>query len=229
VERVREYLKRLWLFFSDPQVYWRLFSLALALILWLLAAGEGDIGGTERFYTLPLTAQNLPADQALLDPLPNVKVRLRGLSPILSLIEDDLQAVIDLSHAEEGQMSYSVSVPTPVGVEVESISPQWVTVRTEQILTAEYPVQVGLLNIYPQALMHKVTPIPSTVAVTAPRSLLAQVDQVVAYISVGDTLGSSRETVPVVAIDGSGKPLQGVKLDPGLITLEIEYQSLGES
>ena len=61
-QRVSE---RLWLFFSDPQVYWRLFSLALALILWLLAAGEGDIGGTERFYTLPPTAQNLPADQAL--------------------------------------------------------------------------------------------------------------------------------------------------------------------
>ncbi len=229
MESIRKHLKRLWLFFSDPQVYWRLFSLALAVILWLLAAGEGDIGGTERFYTLPLTAQNLPEDQALLDPLPTVRVRLRGLSPILTMIEDDLQAVIDLSHAEEGQMSYNVNVPAPVGVEVVSISPQWVTVRTEQILTAEFSVQVGLLNVYPQALMHQVTPVPSTITVTAPRSLLAQVDQVVAYISVGDTFGSFRETVPVVAIDASGKPLQGVQLNPGLITLEVENQSFEES
>lgn len=229
MESIRKHLKRLWLFFSDPQVYWRLFSLALAVILWLLAAGEGDIGGTERFYTLPLTAQNLPEDQALLDPLPTVRVRLRGLSPILTMIEDDLQAVIDLSHAEEGQMSYNVNVPAPVGVEVVSISPQWVTVRTEQILTAEFPVQVGLLNVYPQALMHQVTPVPSTITVTAPRSLLAQVDQVVAYISVGDTFGRFRETVPVVAIDASGKPLQGVQLNPGLITLEVENQSFEES
>ena len=90
-------------------------------------------------------------------------------------------------------------------------------------------MQVGLLNVYPQALMHQVTPVPSTITVTAPRSLLAQVDQVVAYISVGDTFGSFRETVPVVAIDASGKPLQGVQLNPGLITLEVENQSFEES
>lgn len=214
--------RQIWSYLTDPQIYWKLFSVALAIILWLLAAGEGDLGGTERYYSLPLTAQNLPADQVLLDPLPVVRVRLRGLSPILSLVEDDLQAVVDLTGAEEGQSNYGVTVPTPVGVEVVSISPQWVTLRTEQLLTTQYPVRVGLLNIYPQALAYKVTPVPGEVTVTAPRSILAQVQQVVAYISVGEGRDSFQETVPVWAVDSAGRPVQGVQIEPGQITLNVE-------
>lgn len=225
---MRSRLKALWAHLSEPHIYWRLFSLALAVILWLLAAGEGDLGGTERVFSLPLTARNLPADQALLDPLPVVRVRLRGLSPILALVEDDLQAVVDLSEAEEGRSSYSVQVPTPVGVEVVSISPERVTVRTEQVLSQQFPVRVGLLDIYPRALTHQVTPDPEDVVVTAPRSILAQVDQVAAYISVGEQSGDFTVTVPLTAIDQAGRPVQNVQLNPQQITVTVEQISAYE-
>jgi len=215
-------LQSLWNYLTEPRIYWRLFSLALAVIFWLLAAGEGDLGGTERVFSLPLSARNLPADQAVVDPLPVVRVRLRGLSPILALVENDLQAVIDLSGAEEGQGSYTVEVPAPVGVEVVSITPERVSVRTEQVLAAQFPVRVALLDVYPRALVHNVTPNPAQVVVTAPRSLLGQVDQVAAYISVGDREGGFTAVVPLTAIDKAGRPLSSVQIDPQQVTVAVE-------
>ncbi|HHT72359.1 MAG TPA: hypothetical protein GX008_01450 [Firmicutes bacterium] len=215
-------LRNLWTHLTEPHIYWRLFSLALAVILWLLAAGEGDLGGTERVFSLPLTARNLPADQALIDPLPVARVRLRGLSPILALVEDDLQAFIDLSGAEEGRSSYEVEVPAPVGVEVVSIAPARVTVRTEQVLADAFPVRVGLLDVYPRALTFQVKPNPAEVLVTAPRSIVAQVDQVVAYISVDEIADDLTAVVPLTAIDQAGRPVQNVQINPQEITLTIE-------
>ncbi|NLM53315.1 MAG: hypothetical protein GX195_00125 [Firmicutes bacterium] len=221
-------LRTLWGYLSEPHIYWRLFSLALAVILWLLAAGEGDLGGAERVFSLPLTARNLPEDQALLDPLPVVRVRLRGLSPILALVENDLQAVVDLAGAEEGRGSYSVEVPAPVGVEVVSITPQWVSIRTEQVLTAPFVVRVGLLDVYPRALAHQVRPDPASVEVTAPRSVLAQVDQIAAYISVGEAQASFAAEVPLIAIDQAGRPVQNVSIDPPQVTLVVMPEATEE-
>ena len=73
--------RRLWALVTRPEVYWRLFSLLLAVILWLLAAGDGSLGEAERTVTLPVEVQNLPADLVLLESPEPVKVRIRGLSP----------------------------------------------------------------------------------------------------------------------------------------------------
>ena len=203
-------LRTLWGYLSEPHIYWRLFSLALAVILWLLAAGEGDLGGTERVFSLPLTARNLPEDQALLDPLPVVRVRLRGLSPILALVENDLQAVVDLAGAEEGRGSYSVEVPAPVGVEVVSITPQWVSIRTEQVLTAPLWCVWGCWT----SIRGPGSPVGRSASVGGcPRSVLAQVDQI-AYISVGEAQASFAAEVPLIAIDQAGRPVQNVSIDP---------------
>ena len=35
---------KIWSFLTRPEVYWRLFSLALAVIFWLLATGDGTLG-----------------------------------------------------------------------------------------------------------------------------------------------------------------------------------------
>ena len=50
-------ISKLWSFLTKPEVYWRLFSLALAIIFWLLATGDGTLGETERTITLGVQVQ----------------------------------------------------------------------------------------------------------------------------------------------------------------------------
>ena len=76
---MKEVIKRVWSFLSQPKVYWRLFSLLLAVIFWLLAAGDGNFTSRESFFRCG--DHNLPADQIIVDPPGAVTLRLSGLSP----------------------------------------------------------------------------------------------------------------------------------------------------
>lgn len=221
-------LRQIWGFLTEPKVYWRLFSLALAFIFWLLAAGEGSLGGTERVIPIPVQVQNLPNDLALVDPPQDVRVRIRGLTPLLNMAEDSVTAFVDLQVAVEGEGTYGVEVKVPTGVEVIGVSPRWIKVKTEQIVENVFPVALGLLGVKPQEVIQSVLPKPDSVTITAPRSIMEQVDQVVAYISIGGSITRLEGTFPVEAIDKQGRTLDLVKIQPTQVQVMVEQVMAAE-
>ena len=70
-------------FLTKPEVYWRIFSSSWPSSL---ALGDGRWhfrrDGTDRHRYVE--AQNVPADLIVVDPPQSVRVRIRGLSPLLN-------------------------------------------------------------------------------------------------------------------------------------------------
>lgn len=217
-------LKKIWDFLTRPEVYWRLFSLLLAVIFWLLAAGDGSLGGTERVITLSVEVNNLPNDLVLVDPPDSVKVRIRGLSPLLNRGEEAVRARIDLANSEEGTETYGVEVEAPVGIEIVSVTPRWVSVHTESLAGQIFPVTIALLGVEPSNLLASVNPIPPAVTVIGPNSILERVDHVVAYVTLGPNQLNSEESFPVQALDAQGRSLAPLEIEPPKIKVHMEQR-----
>jgi len=219
--------RRLRALVTRPEVYWRLFSLLLAVILWLLAAGDGSLGEAERTVTLPVEVQNLPADLVLLESPEPVKVRIRGLSPLLNRGESSLSAVIDLAGAQAGTETYNVEVTGPLGIQIVGVTPSWVSVYTEELEEAVFPVTLALLSVERAQPEARLRPQPAVVTLRGARSTLEQVNHVVAYVQMGAEMepGSS---FPVRALDAQGRGLSGLEIEPPRITVELEQTEPAE-
>src|SRR6266853_598319 len=96
----------------------KLLSVALAVLLWMVIAGEETV---ERGLRVPLELQQFPAGLELLGDVPTTAdVRVRGSSGTLSRVSaGDIVAVLDLRAARGGQRLFHVTpeqVRAPFGV-----------------------------------------------------------------------------------------------------------------
>lgn len=221
-----EQLKRAWSFLVQPRVYWRLFSLLLAVIFWLLAAGDGSFRGTERIVTLEVAVHNLAADQIIVDHPEPVKANITGLSPFLNRSGEAVRAYIDLSEALPGRRNYAVEVDAPVGIEVISVTPRWVNIETEQLVKKTFPVAFAVLGKDPLVSISEIKSEPDTVTVTARGSILQRVDLVVAYLSLNGDLTRLEGSFPVQVLDAQGRSLGGVTVEPSEVRLKIELEQI---
>lgn len=217
-----EQLKRMWSFLTQPKVYWRFFSLLLAVIFWLLAAGDGSFRGTERIVTLEVAIHNLSADQVVVDRPEPVKVRITGFSPFLNRSGEALNAYIDLNGALAGRQAYAVEVEAPAGIEVISVTPRWVSVETEQLVKKTYPVTIAVLGMNPAISISEIKPDPGVVTVTGRGSILERVDLVVAYLSLNGDLTRLEGSFPVQVLDAQGHSLGGVAVEPAEVRIDVE-------
>lgn len=214
-------IKKIWAFLTEPEIYWRLFSLVLAIMFWLLAAGDGSIGETERTLTLPVEVQNLPADLVLIDPPEAVKVRIRGLSPLLNRGEGAIFASIDLGGAQEGTETYNVKVEGPLGIDIMDVTPNWVSVYTEEMAESTFPVTLAFLGVQRTGMASNLRPQPAIITIRGARSTLEQVDHVVAYLNIDQDFGIG-ESFPVRALDAQGRSIPSLTIEPPEITVELE-------
>ncbi|NMB02325.1 MAG: hypothetical protein GX971_12535 [Firmicutes bacterium] len=223
-------LKKLWTLLTKPEVYWRLFSLALAIMFWLLAAGDGTLGETERTLTLPVEVQNLPDDLVLVDAPEAVKVRIRGLSPLLNRGESAIFASIDLTGAQEGTETYNVEVEGPLGIDIVGVTPSWVSIYTEELAESVFPVTLAFLGIERAGMVADLRPQPAVITIKGARSTLEQVDHVVAYLNI-DQNSRIGDSFPVRALDAQGRSIPALTIEPAEITVvlaEKEPEPSGE-
>ncbi len=216
------WIERLRALIRDENLYFRFFALFLAVILWFLAGGEGRFATVERIVTVPMQAQALPDDFALItDPGP-ARVRIRSFSPLVPVAEREARAVINLSGAIEGEGTYGVDVTLPTGVDLVSVTPRWVRLRTERILNQQFPVAVALVGLLPEQGVQSLTPDPAEVVVRGPRSVLNQVEQVVAYISLAGGATRLEGNFPVRAVDNQGREIEQVTVSPGEVRVILQ-------
>ena len=219
-------INKFWAFLTKPEVYWRFFSVILAIIFWLLATGDGTLGETERMVTLEVQVLNIPSDLVLVDPPESVRVSIRGLAPLVNRGEASISAAINLTGADEGTETYSVEVDAPLGVSVVNITPAWVSVYTEDLAEAVFPVTLAFLGIDRTGRMASLRPLPQVITVRGARSILEGVDHMVAYLGIDPNL-DYEGTYPVQALDAQGRNLLGLQLDPREIQI-VQVADNGE-
>src|ERR1700757_2818763 len=120
MQMLKEFLTHNWLT--------KLFSLALATLLWIAIAGQAN---SEVGMTIPLEYRNIPSKLEVVgDATNSVEVRLRGSAALIREISSrDVSATLDLTAVRPGekivQLTYQ-NVKVPFGVEVVRVNPSQV-------------------------------------------------------------------------------------------------------
>jgi YbbR domain-containing protein len=154
-------------------------SLALAVMLWYVIAGEKT---SEMGVTVPVELQNVPPELELTgDPVNAVQVRLRASPGVIQRLgPGDVSARIDLHGLDEGERIVHLtagSVRVPFGVKVVKITPAIITLHFERTLTKTVPVRPRLMGRPAEG--HEVAEVasePSEVRLAGPKSRVQEVE-----------------------------------------------------
>src|ERR1043166_9109560 len=168
--RIEKLLRRI--FIEDWSL--KLLSLAIAIALWLLVAGQNQ----------PVTAHlnvqlNFIRPQSLEisnDPPRTVDVMLTGsrnkLDDLTSL---DLVATVDISDQREGErvlrLADKAQITLPQGIKVDGFQPSAIPIRLEEIVERQIPVDPKLEGKPPEGFeVYAVYPSKGSVSVRGPAS-----------------------------------------------------------
>ena len=192
----------------------KLMSLAFAVLLWLLIAGERT---SEMGMTVPVELQNFPRELELTgEPVNAVEVRLRA-SPgmIQRIVPGEVSAQVNLVGFGEGEHIVHLtedSIRMPFGVKVVKISPAVLTFRLERTLRKMVPVQPRLLGRPAEGFeVAEVTSEPAEVRLEGPTS---RMDEVESAFTEPVSVDAARDTVIETVTIGIADPLLRVLVTP---------------
>lgn len=189
---------------------YKVISLLLAIMLWLVVSIQGTGQGVSdaQTLTISLLAKNLPANLVLLSKLPPVRVSMKGNNPSFNV--NELYAYVDLSGGTPGEHSYPVKIDPPAGINILDMQPNIISLQTDTVQEKMLPVQVSLTG-NPAEGFTVGTPVlkPSAVNVRGPGAILANMDKVVVEVGVTGANDTFQVTRPVLFRDKSGKPIFG--------------------
>jgi YbbR domain-containing protein len=204
----------------------RMLSLGLAVLLWLIVAGEEVV---ERSLRVPLELQQFPADLELRgDALTFVDVRVRGASTALSRMSSgDAIAMIDLHTARPGARLFQLTpeqVRTPFGVQVVQVTPASVALTFENSKTRMIPVSPSWEGSpSPGFAVGRVTATPTMVQVVGPES---SVDRVTEAVTEAVSVAGRRQTVTENVTVGFVDPALRVNNPrPATVSVQVEIIS----
>jgi YbbR domain-containing protein len=185
----------------------KVLSVGLALLLWMVVAGEEMV---ERGLRVPLELLQVPSGIELLGDVPTtVDVRVRGASGTLSRVgQGDVVAVLDLRTAKSGRRLFPIGpdqVRVPYGVQVVQVMPSAVALAFEASASRQVPV-VPSVDGRPAAgyVVGSMTAEPPSVEVIGPESMVKRVAEVLTEpVTVTGAKEAVRETVSLGVLDPS--------------------------
>jgi YbbR domain-containing protein len=204
----------------------KVLSLGLALLLWIVVAGEETV---ERGLRVPLELQQFPVGLELHGDSPTfVDVRVRGTSDTLSRMSSgDIIAMVDLRTARPGLRLFELTteqVRTPIGVQVVQVTPASVALTFENSKTRMVPVSaLWEGSPAPGYVVGEVTAQPGTVEVTGPES---SVDRVTEAVTEVVSVAGMRQAVTENVTVGFGDPsLRVTSPHPATVTVQVQIIS----
>ena len=182
-------------------------SFGLALLLWMVVAGEETV---ERGLRVPLELQQMPNGLEVLGDIPaTVDVRVRGASGTLSRVgAGDVVAVLDLRGARVGRRLFPLTpdqVRGPFGVQVVQVTPSAVAMAFEPSATRELPIMPEV-DGRPAAgyAVGQRTAEPATVEVIGPESAVRRATEVLTEpVPVTGARSAVKQTVTLGLDDSS--------------------------
>ncbi len=210
-----------------------LLSLFLALLVWAAAVEEGNPTSERRFATrIPVTIVNTPPEMIAYgyEPSdPQVYVTLRAPQSIWQTLErEDLEATVDLSGLPPGQHRLPIHVQVArEPVMVRQVDPEMLTLQLEY--SAENVVPVDL-RVAGNTALGYLARNPETNTLTAtvrgPASLVEQVVEVVAQVSVEGRRADVVEEITLEPRDIEGAVIPYVTLVPNTISARVPVEQL---
>lgn len=211
----------------------KIIALAVAILMWAVVHYNPDttpntISSTISTKTYTLNVQPYGMDErsyilADVDPK-SVKVKVSGSKTALLAQPEDFKLQLDLRTLGEGTHTVNIDYSLPRGLELVDITPSSAEVTIISLETKEYEVQVDTEG-EPAKGYKAGTPVikPSNkVHVTLPANTMDEVASVRAKISVeGAQEAVKSKGVKLVAYDAEGREIEGARLDPAVVEVEV--------
>lgn len=124
---------------------WKLFSLGLAVLLWIFAVSEPQVS---RFVAVPVQFENLPEGMEISsDVLESVHLEVRGPASELHAIDGakDYAVVLDMSRVRPGERTFTIgpdNVRLPRGTHLVRAVPSQLRFDFERSIARDVPVRV---------------------------------------------------------------------------------------
>lgn len=209
-------------------------SLALALLVWVVAVQEADPIVTETIPQAPIRLVNQPADTQLMNAsaLPDsAQVTVQGPRSMVDELRsrpERLNLTVDLGQEGVGRHT----LPVLVGysnrlVKVLNIVPSEVIVELQPIVDRELPVKFTV-DGRPAAGFAQDSPIitPTSVLLHGPEPVVNLVTEAVARISISGARATVQQVVPVALLDGQGNEFTQIVPMPRTVTITVGIHQL---
>lgn len=219
--------------FLRSNIFARLIAIFLALILWLFVTGDKITRTTPSlkvWQDIPLRIENLDQDFIVTDIPATIDITLEGLTESFEdLTMQEIDAFVDLSGKEPGNHLVRVQVIPPRGLTLNLIEPEQVRATIEAYSSADFDVQVDLIGEPASGWqLVEYTVDPETVLIGAPESIFVNIDKILLLIDItGMRLMESVGLKPV-AYNVDGERINGLVIDPNLITVRLEFERIVE-
>lgn len=201
-------------------------ALVFAAIIWAVATSEEN-PSREAFFPepIPIEIRNQPAGLAVSDKTADA-VRLKVRAPEASwdqLRPSSFHALVDLKSLSVGlhlvPVNIQVADPRAKVVEVE---PPLIELSLEPAKTRSFEVTSEVLDAPPLGYSAKPPFVnQSQATVTGPASLVDQVAEVAADISVRGAKAPIEREVTLVAHDTKGNAIKGVAISPATVLVQV--------
>lgn len=208
-----------------------LLSLALSILVWATAVEQENPTLEQDFPSaIPVSLTNTPEGMiAYGQTEARVSVVLRAPQSVWrGLRPEDIRAFVNLSGLKPGTHSLPVQVQVNVGpVQVRRVEPATLLVHLEAIAWSEVPVRVRLDGNTPLGYIAR--PPESevlTVTVSGPESLVAQVAEAQAVVSVEGRRADVDGEFDLQPYDAQGKVVPYITLAPSRITVHVAVEQL---
>ena len=185
----------------------KLLSLALAVLLWSLVAGQKE---AERSLRVPLEFRNMPGSLEMIGEPPSfVDVRVKGPSTTLGQLRGtELIVTVELSTARPGRRMFHLlpdHVTTPVGVRALAVVPPTVPLMFEASATKRVPVVPAIDGDPAEGYVRgRVTASPASVEVVGPESVIKQLTEATTEpVNLRGAMGRVRDTVTIGVAESS--------------------------
>jgi YbbR domain-containing protein len=202
----------------------KLFSLFLAIILWLyIASGENPT--VENFIDISLSQTNLGEDLVIKEFPTSVSVGIRGPKNIINNISShQINGIVNFSEiSEEGLYKLKVEVAPPKKTQITRIIPSEIKVEVEKVLTKEVEVEYSLIGVPEKGYSLADEPQfnPYKVKITGAQSVLENVKQIICAIDISGIKEDLKRKIKVKSVNANGNEVKEVKIEPDIVEVSI--------
>ena len=202
----------------------KLFSLFLAIILWLyIASGENPT--VENFIDISLSQTNLGEDLVIKEFPTSVSVGIRGPKNIINNISShQINGIVNFSEiSKEGLYKLKVEVTPPKNTQITRIIPSEIKVEVEKVLTKEVEVEYSLIGVPEKGYSLADEPQfnPYKVKITGAQSVLENVKQIICAIDISGIKEDLKRKIKVKSVNANGNEVKEVKIEPDIVEVSI--------
>lgn len=206
-----------------------LLSIGLSFTLWALVVNQQNPEVTRYLETsIPVEVRNVQAG-LVVHGIRDETVRLQITTTADhwdAVAPTSFKAYIDLTKAEVGAREYRIATDNSDGrVRVESVDPPQTEVRVSVQKRKNVPVRVNITDSAPfgfEARPPIVT--PDQVEIVGPQNVVESVATAVVNLPLSGARSSVNQTFRPEALDGAGKPVTGVEINPSAVVVEVAIE-----